>query len=89
MESAASRGGSGGGVARRGGLVHRRRGGTAEELREVAAPADFDSYREGKARGKYQWGVAVPNRAKGGTERARTARSPVAQRGGAPIDPEH
>ena len=52
--SASSCGASGGGAARRGGRVRRRRGGTAEEFREVVAPAVSDCNREGKVRGKHQ-----------------------------------
>ena len=89
MGPASSGGCSGGGAARRGGRVHRRRGGTAEELREVVALADSNCHREGKVRGKSQWCTAVLDRAKGGAEEARTARSPAARRGGAPVDPEH
>ena len=45
--------------------------------------------RRGKQRGNGQWSTAVLDRAKGRAREARTARSPAARRGGAPVDPEH
>ena len=86
---ASSGGCRGGGAARRGGQVRRRRGGTAEARREVVVPVVSDCNRKGKRRGKGQWSTAVLDRAKRRAGEARTARSPAARRGGAPVDPEY